>query len=175
MSFSGSLLLLGLLFLRPWLQNRISRQWQYYAWLVVIARLLLPVTPGISLAGNLFQWAGQAVTPSPSYAGAEQCPIPHMLRNSKPRGDELELMQDGNISVSVMLLAVQGFPGRAMSPAVSHFRRKTIILGMPNFCRVARSLVPAFSRGQYYGFFGCPGWGEFWCCWYGKSRLTRVL
>lgn len=116
MSFSGSLLFLGLLFLKPWLQNRISRQWQYYAWLVVIARLLLPVTPGISLAGNLFQWAGQAVTPSSSYAeedgrlflswlqgnaGAEQCPIPHMLRNSKPGGDEL--MQDGNISVSVGL------------------------------------------------------------------------
>ncbi len=114
LSFSGSLLILALLLLRPWLRNRISRQWQYYAWLVVIARLLLPVTPGISLAGNLFQWAGQAVTPPSSYAGAERFPVPHMLRNSKFGGDEF--MQGGNISVSAGLPQEGNVPDSVRPP-----------------------------------------------------------
>lgn len=43
MSFSGTCLIL-LLFLgkRLW-RNRVSRQWQYYIWLVVVLRLLLPL------------------------------------------------------------------------------------------------------------------------------------
>lgn len=60
MSVSGSLMILGMFFLKPLFRNKISRQWQYYAWLIVIARLLLPITPAESLVGNLFQWAGQA-------------------------------------------------------------------------------------------------------------------
>lgn len=60
MSVSGSLLILILFLLKPLFQNRISRQWQFYVWLIVVARLLLPVTPDASLVGSLFQWAGQA-------------------------------------------------------------------------------------------------------------------
>lgn len=60
MSVSGSLMILVMLFMKPLLRNKISRQWQYYAWLIVIARLILPITPDESLVGNLFRWAGQA-------------------------------------------------------------------------------------------------------------------
>lgn len=42
MSFSGSLLIMVLLAGKGFWKNRVSRQWQYYIWLVVIARLLLP-------------------------------------------------------------------------------------------------------------------------------------
>lgn len=64
MSVSGSLMILILLFLKSLLRNKISRQWQYYAWLIVIARLLLPITPDTSLVGNLFRWADQAASPA---------------------------------------------------------------------------------------------------------------
>ena len=61
MSLSGSLLILALLVLRNFLKNRISRQWQYYIWLIVIARLLLPFAPDTNLLGSIFQTAGQAI------------------------------------------------------------------------------------------------------------------
>ena len=55
LSASGSLLILLLLLVRPLLQNRLSRRWQYYVWLIVIARLLLPLSPEVSLMGAVFQ------------------------------------------------------------------------------------------------------------------------
>ncbi len=43
MSLAGSVLILLLTLLRPLVRERVSRRWQYYIWLLVIARLLLPV------------------------------------------------------------------------------------------------------------------------------------
>lgn len=57
LSLSGSILILALLVLRPLLRNRMSWRWQYYIWLLVIARLLLPLTPAASVTGNLFRQA----------------------------------------------------------------------------------------------------------------------
>lgn len=55
MSASGTLLILLLLAARPLIKNRFSRQWQYYVWLVVVLRLLLPVGPPTSLMGRTYQ------------------------------------------------------------------------------------------------------------------------
>lgn len=54
LSLSGSVLILALQLLRP-LVRRLSKRWQYYIWLVVLARLLLPFTPDTSLMGTLFR------------------------------------------------------------------------------------------------------------------------
>ena len=43
LSLAGPVLILLLTLLRPLVRERISRRWQYYIWLLVIARLLLPV------------------------------------------------------------------------------------------------------------------------------------
>ena len=56
MSIAGSLLICLLLLCKPFYKNRISKRWQYYIWLVILARLLLPVTLPGSLMG---QWFGQ--------------------------------------------------------------------------------------------------------------------
>ena len=45
LSLSGSLLMVTILLMKPMLKNRVSRRWQYYVWLIVIARLLLPLSP----------------------------------------------------------------------------------------------------------------------------------
>ncbi len=55
LSLSGSLLILTLLILRPLLGRRLSRRWRYYVWLLVIARLLLPLSSPVSLVGTLFR------------------------------------------------------------------------------------------------------------------------
>lgn len=54
LSLSGSFLILVLFFVKSVFKNTFSRQWQYYIWLVVIARLLLPVAPETSIVGTLF-------------------------------------------------------------------------------------------------------------------------
>ena len=62
MSFSGSLLILALLFGKQFLKNKISRQWQYYIWLVVVLRLLLPFGTEVSLMGKAYQAVDQAIS-----------------------------------------------------------------------------------------------------------------
>lgn len=66
-SVSASFLILFLMVCRPLYQKRFSRRWQYYIWLVVIVRLVLPWNPGNGLVGQFFQekrletWLGQVM------------------------------------------------------------------------------------------------------------------
>ena len=62
MSFSGGLLILALLFGKRFLKDKISRQWQYYIWLIVVLRLLLPFGPEVNLLGKTYQAVDQAIT-----------------------------------------------------------------------------------------------------------------
>ena len=60
LSLSGSLLMLPLLLCRPLYRGRLSKRWQYYIWLVVAVRLLLPFAPGAGPVGALFREASGA-------------------------------------------------------------------------------------------------------------------
>ena len=60
LSLSGTLLILVLFLCKPVYKNRISKRWQYYIWLVVVARLLLPFAPRENLMEALFDRAGQS-------------------------------------------------------------------------------------------------------------------
>lgn len=55
LSCSGALLIMLFFLFRPFFQKRLSKQWQYYIWLVVVARLLLPFGLEINLMETLFQ------------------------------------------------------------------------------------------------------------------------
>ncbi len=81
MSFSGGLLILVLLLGKRVWAGKLSRQWQYYIWLAVILRLLLPFGPETSLLGRTYQMAGQAAvqaTPPPQLSPVipEAGPVP---------------------------------------------------------------------------------------------------
>ncbi len=52
LSLSGAVLILLLMLVRPLVRERVSKRWQYYIWLLVVLRLLLPVGPPESPAGN---------------------------------------------------------------------------------------------------------------------------
>lgn len=54
LSLSGTLFILLLFLFRPLYGGRLSKRWQYYIWLIAIARLLLPVTMPANLMGGLF-------------------------------------------------------------------------------------------------------------------------
>lgn len=53
LSLSGSILILILFLCRPFFQKRMSKSWQYYIWLIIVARLLLPFAPENNLVGFL--------------------------------------------------------------------------------------------------------------------------
>lgn len=55
LSVSGTLLLVIILGLKPLYKNRFSRRWQYYIWIVVALRFLLPFTPDTTIVGSLFE------------------------------------------------------------------------------------------------------------------------
>lgn len=55
LSVSGTLLLFLILLCRPVLQKYLSHTWQYYIWLAVILRLLLPITAPVNLVGGLMR------------------------------------------------------------------------------------------------------------------------
>ena len=61
MSVSGSLLIQALLLGKRFWKDKISRQWQYYIWLVVVLRLLLPFGPEAGLMGKAYQAVDQAI------------------------------------------------------------------------------------------------------------------
>ena len=55
LSLSGTLLMLLLSAGKHIWKKSFSKTWQYYIWLVVAARLLLPVTAPLNLVGGLMQ------------------------------------------------------------------------------------------------------------------------
>lgn len=61
-SISAALLTGILLLLRPLYRHLFSKCWQYYIWLIVVARFLIPWNPGNGMVGNLFQQAQEALT-----------------------------------------------------------------------------------------------------------------
>ena len=55
LSVSGALLLLLILGLKPLYKNKFSKRWQYYIWIVVALRFLIPFTPDTTIVGSLFE------------------------------------------------------------------------------------------------------------------------
>lgn len=59
LTISGTLLMFVLLLLKKLYKNRFSKCWQYYIWLAVTLRLLIPFAPDIRIVRTLLQTAGQ--------------------------------------------------------------------------------------------------------------------
>ena len=96
LSFSGTVLILILLLSRPLYRNRLSRQWQYYIWLIVVARMLLPFTPEPSLTGSLFQASGSAVM--------QLCPDgPELLNGRAPKNLQTKTAKAAHIERNVLI------------------------------------------------------------------------
>lgn len=70
LSLSGTLLFLLVLLPRGLYRERFSRRWQYYIWLVVALRFLVPFAPGVTFTGYLFDRAGAAISAAESGGGS---------------------------------------------------------------------------------------------------------
>lgn len=69
LSFSGALLICLLFLCKPLFRDRISKRWQYYMWLVVIARLLVPFSLSVSPVNILFQEVDRATVQITAISG----------------------------------------------------------------------------------------------------------
>lgn len=87
LSLSGSLLILVLLLCKPLFRSRISKCWQYYIWLVVIARLLLPFTPETSPIGTLFQQIESVFVQTDIIPGQNIAPAPQLGADTAIKND----------------------------------------------------------------------------------------
>lgn len=67
LSVSGTLLLFFVLGLKPLYKNKFSRRWQYYVWIIVVLRFLLPFTPDTTIVGSLFEKIDTIVFTDESY------------------------------------------------------------------------------------------------------------
>lgn len=61
LSLSGTLLFFGLLILKPFYQKKFSKAWQYYIFLLVILRLLLPIQFELNLIESIFSKVEQQI------------------------------------------------------------------------------------------------------------------
>ncbi|MEZ3428668.1 MAG: M56 family metallopeptidase [Lachnospiraceae bacterium] len=82
LSVSGALLLLLILGLKPLYKNKFSKRWQYYIWIVVALRFLLPFTPDNAIVGSLFEKFDTAAITNEIPAGPN-VPVPAGTGNNK--------------------------------------------------------------------------------------------
>ena len=62
LSLSGSIFIAILFLCKPLFKERASKRWQYYIWLIIIIRLLLPFSFEVNFIGNLFNEIGYIYT-----------------------------------------------------------------------------------------------------------------
>ena len=82
LSVSGPLLLLFILGLKPLYKNRFSKRWQYYVWIIVALRFLLPFTPDTTIVGSLFEKFDTAAITN-EIPASPNVPVPVGTGNSK--------------------------------------------------------------------------------------------
>lgn len=97
LSLSGSILALILLALKPFIKNRLSQTWQYYIWLVVILRFLLPLTPEVSIVGEAVRYMQNTVNSEMTEAadpqggaGAGDYIIPQAPNDTSPEVSQVD-------------------------------------------------------------------------------------
>lgn len=74
LSLSGTVLMGMLLLFCRLFQRKLSRGWQYYIWLAVAARLLIPFSGELNLTGNVFAELEQSAGQESLSAGQENLP-----------------------------------------------------------------------------------------------------
>lgn len=93
LSVSGTLLLLIILGLKQLYKNKFSRRWQYYIWIIVALRFLLPVTPDTTIVGSLFENFDATVITTESPA-SQNMPVAVNTNNNKAE----PIQANGNIA-----------------------------------------------------------------------------
>ena len=145
LSLSGSLLILVLLLCKPLFRNRISKCWQYYIWLVVIARLLLPFTTETSPVGTLFHQIDRVIVQADTAPTPRQNISPifgdnTVLKNeTAPKSGETDTAPIPQIFFSVVIQNI-GLAWLVVA-LILIIRKITIYQGFVKYIRAGRAEV----------------------------------
>lgn len=90
MSLSGAILIAVLLCGIRLLRGRLGRQWQYYIWMIVVMRLLLPFGPEVSLMGQAYRAADRMMAQGTQMAQGERPGGQDVEDAAKRAGQHLE-------------------------------------------------------------------------------------
>lgn len=69
LSMSGSILIMLLLALKPFIKKRFSNTWQYYIWFIILLRFLLPITAEVNFMGYIAQHIESNITATNQTSG----------------------------------------------------------------------------------------------------------
>lgn len=117
LSVSGALLILVLLLCKPLVKDKLSKRWQYYIWLVVVARLLLPFAPETNFVGTLFQYIDNAIIQTDTSPRPEQ---------KAPVLPETDFSNQGNVPGQVGSGGEQSEPNTLAAPSIFDLAKQNI-------------------------------------------------
>lgn len=145
LSVSGALVAAALFLLKPALQH-FSKKWQYYIWLLVILRLLIPISPAVSIVGGLFQQAKNQLTEQSQYINnaSSSKPLETVLSHQIPTFENAaaeSIPDTGSILMKEHLWGVIW-----LSAALVLFIRK--VYGYFRFVRAVKKDNKAVTAGQ---------------------------
>lgn len=95
MSISGTLLIFILLLAKKVWKDKISRQWQYYIWLIVILRLIFPFAPETNLMKSIYQ-ATQQIQTQDFFATKLQTKLNFIKNKENPSNNRTQDSDKGN-------------------------------------------------------------------------------
>ena len=98
LSTSGALLLLFILGLKQIYKNKFSKRWQYYIWIIVVMRFLIPFTSDTMNIRILFEMFHTTVITNESPV-SPNVPVTINTNNNEPK--QLQLPSDENEMVNI--------------------------------------------------------------------------
>ena len=108
LSFAGSILAILMFGMKVFFRNRVSKRWQYYLWLIVVLRLLLPFSPRTSFVGAMFAKTDNIATRS-TLTGAMKQTGTIVQPEVNDGGMDYELIHDKDSVGGVGLFVIKHF------------------------------------------------------------------
>ena len=141
LSLSGTLLSILLFIGKKLYREKTSHRWKYYIWLIVLARLLIPLTPDISLIGTIFEKTDlvleQIVETTPIEDIVTVTPVERNDYNTNDKPDtKLSLSQNIVLTVSRNLGAIW-----LIVSLIFLIRKITIYQGFVKYIKAGREEV----------------------------------
>lgn len=143
LSASGSVLVLLLLALRPFMRNKATKTFQYYIWLLVLLRLALPLSYDGSIANQVLSQTAIAQGPAASTPGDLQGISPQEAAASQGTGQT-----GGQITPSETTLNGTGLPNPDTSSATGQAR-----LSVWKFVAEHQTAMWLLGASVHFGWF----------------------
>ena len=109
LSLSGTLLSFIILALKPLYKNKLSKSWQYYVWLIVVMRMLIPFTSETTLVGSAFSYFNtinveitQTAAPAPNEQSGLGLDDTYIAPDAKPQTPKVNLDTTSTFSIQAI-------------------------------------------------------------------------